>query len=182
MKKSLLTVAFAMVAMVSSAQFYVGGSLGFNTTTNKASYDGKEVYKKKGNTFNIAPEIGWAMNETLSFGATINLISDKAVGATEADFSWNIKPYARYTFHQVGNISCFADGVLGYGVPAEDWNYFSIAIRPGITVSLTDNLSLISTVDLLGWETTSRKEDKAKASTPTFGIINNAAVGVFFTF
>ena len=170
MKKSLLTIVLAMAAMVSSAQIYVGGSLGFSSASMKASYEG-ESYKESASVFSFSPEVGYNLNETLGFGAAINLNFSSVT-------AWNIMPYARYTFHKVGNVSCFADGVLGFGNDRD----FSIAVRPGLAVNLTDNISIISTINLLDWSTDAEKEDGVKFSASTFNIIGGASVGVYYTF
>ena len=175
MKKSLLAVAFAMVAMASSAQIYVGGSLGINSTTQKFSYDDTSN-KSSVSSFSLSPEVGWIMDETLSFGAALNFTT------SDGDSQWDIKPYARYTFQKIGNVSCFVDGVLGFGSPEKEWTTFSAAVRPGISANITEHISLISTINLLGWESTSHKEGKAKASISNLGLINNAAIGVYYTF
>ena len=50
MKKSLLAIAFAMVAMVGSAQIYVGGSLGLD-------FAGKDKVSRTGDDASIVPMI-----------------------------------------------------------------------------------------------------------------------------
>jgi opacity protein-like surface antigen len=175
MKKSFLAIALAMVAMVSSAQVYVGGSLGLNSTSQKISYDGNSQ-KSSYSTFNFAPEAGWIMDETWSFGAAINLAT------SDDDTQWSINPYARYTFHKAGNVSYFADAAIGFGVPEEKWTSLSFAVRPGIAVAITDKISVASTINLLGWHSNSYKEGKGKLAQSNIGFIDGASVRVYYTF
>ncbi|MBE6291017.1 MAG: porin family protein [Bacteroidales bacterium] len=184
MKKSLLMVAFAMVAMVSSAQIYVGGGLGFTSDKVKVSYDG-DSESESGSSFYFKPEVGYVLNETLSFGLTFDFTSDKEIGDDDAVSQWSIAPYARYTFYRTGNLSCFVDGVLGFGVPEEDFTNFSIGVRPGVALSLTENISLVSTIGLVGWNSLSTKEDDLKLSYSTLNLgVDGSAIsfGLYYTF
>lgn len=168
MKKSLLAIAFAMVAMVSSAQVYVGGSLGFD-------FDGgKEL---SSTAFNVAPEVGYAFNENFavgasfdynSFGATVKLFDEKVKSTTTA---WNFKPYVRYTFYNAGILSCFVDGVFNLsGAKDLDENYMGVNVCPGVALSITDNVSVVSRLVALGWNNFKTKEFSFNASFASFGV------------
>ena len=173
MKKSFLAIAFAMVAMVGSAQVYVGGSLGLNVKSGENSST---------TNFNIAPEVGYVLNESLAFGASFDYAS--ASGKTEtllgsdvksSTFSWDFKPYVRYTFYNAGVFSCFVDGVLNLsGVKDGDDTAVGFNVCPGVAVSVTDNISVVSRVVSLGWNNFDSKVFGFGASV--------ASVGVYYTF
>lgn len=191
MKKSLLAVAFAMVAMASSAQIYVGGTLGYNSTTEKRSYDGTTTTHGTRSTLTFAPEVGWIMDETWSFGLSFNYASNSSKdklanpNVSTSSSNWSVNPYARYTFYTAGNISCFADGVLGVGAPNEDYTTISVAVRPGVALGLTENISLVSTVNLLGWTSTTYNKDKRKSSSSNFYLDANTSAlsfSLYYTF
>lgn len=189
MKKSLLAVAFAMVAMVSSAQIYVGGSLGLNSTANKHSYDGTTTSHSGRNTLTFAPEVGWIMDDTWSFGATLNYTSitnkNKISETSNSSSSWSLNPYARYTFYTSGNLSCFADGVLGIGGPSDNTTKISVAVRPGIALNLTENISLVSTVNLLSYTSVIYSNNKQKKTDSNFNLsanTSNLAFSLYYTF
>ena len=79
MKKSLLAIAFAMVAMVGSAQVYVGGSLDLDLTGNKTA---------SASNFSLSPEVGYELNENLSIGAALSF-STSSMKIKDTDYKEN---------------------------------------------------------------------------------------------
>ena len=145
MKKSLLAIAFAMVAMVGSAQVYVGGSLDLDLAGNKTA---------SASNFSLSPEVGYELNEALSLGAIVSFSTNSAkikdTDYKENGFSWGIAPYARYTFLRNGIFSCFVDGGLSL-VGGEDRDLsFGIYAEPGVALEVTENISIISHLGNLG--------------------------------
>ena len=158
MKKSLLAIAFAMVAMVSSAQIYVGGSLGLDFGSSGVA-NNNENYVDNKTMISIAPEVGYILNEDLSFGAALEFgTTSRNYGNTKsASCSWKVAPYARYTFFNSGIFSCFVDGVISL---SGDMNFsdavnarstFGIFAKPGIALNISENIRLISHVGQIGW-------------------------------
>ena len=146
MKKSLLAIAFAMVAMVGSAQVYVGGSLDLDLAGNKTA---------SASNFSLSPEVGYELNENLSIGAALSFSTSsmkiKDTDYKENDFSWGIAPYARYTFLRNGIFSCFVDGGLSL-VGGEDRDLsFGIYAEPGVALEVTENISIVSHLGNLGF-------------------------------
>ena len=139
MKKTLFAIALAMIATAGSAQVFVGGGLGLSSSKYKDA-------DHSSTSFNLSPEAGYVLDDVWSFGLPISLdfsktATDKAWDR-EGTTTWSIAPYARYTFFKSGIISCFVDGILGFsGVTDSDTNV-SLAVAPGIAVSVTDNISL----------------------------------------
>ena len=145
MKKSLLAIAFAMVAMVGSAQVYVGGSLDLDLAGNKTA---------SASNFSLSPEVGYELNENLSIGAVLSFSTSsmkiKDTDYKENGFSWGIAPYARYTFLRNGIFSCFVDGGLSL-VDGEDRDLsFGIYAEPGVALEVTENISIVSHLGNLG--------------------------------
>ena len=174
MKKSLLAIAFAMVAMVGSAQVYVGGSLGFD-------FAGKD--NTSATEFGIYPEVGYVLNENFSFGAAFGFgaASAKAeilgVDTKTSTNNWNVTPYARYTFFNSGILSCFVDGVIAISGAKDSDATFGIFAKPGSALSVTENISLVSHLGSLGWSNAN--------SVNNFGLNADASiakVGVYYTF
>lgn len=173
MKKSLLAIAFAMVAMVSSAQVYVGGSLNL---TSKSGDNSSTT------NFTIAPEVGYVYSDNISFGASFDYTSTSAKAeflGTEtktSSFTWNFQPYVRYTFFNAGILSCFVDGVVELsGVKDSDTN-FGIHACPGIALNVTDNVSLVSRLGKIGWSNANNSTITVNANASI------ASVGVYYTF
>lgn len=168
MKKTLLAVAFAMVTMVSSAQVFVGGALGLNVK------GGDNVTTT---TFQLAPEVGYVLNENLAFGASFDFNSvgvkvKVADNSTKTSSSvWNLKPYVRYTFYNAGVFSCFVDGVFNLsGGKDLNENYMGLNLCPGVALSVTDNISVVSRLVSLGWNNFKTKELAFNASFASFGV------------
>ena len=175
MKKSLLAIAFAMVAMVGSAQVFVGGSLGFGSTKAEGA--------KYGTTnFGLNPEVGYVLNDSWCIGLPIGVDYTKTAAQKLIDAdgttTWNVAPYARYTFYKAGILSCFVDGVLGFnGMQGGDTNV-AVYVAPGVALSVTDNISLVSRLGSLGW-------NNQHGHGNSFGLNANASitsVGVYYTF
>lgn len=173
MRKTLFAVAFAMVAMVSSAQVYVGGALGLKSTSDD---------NRNASSFTFAPEVGYVLSENVSFGASFNYTSNSTkTEILDAEvktntYTWNFNPYVRYTFFNAGILSCFVDGVVSLSGVKDDDNNFGIYAKPGIALSVTENVSLVSHLGALGW---------SNANNSTF-VLNAdasiASVGVYYTF
>lgn len=163
MKKILMTVALMVVAVAASAQIYVGGSLGLSST--KAGYlDGTEepdAYTQ----FHINPEVGYNLSDDLSVGIGLGYAYGKQ--GDRKTTSFEIAPYARWTFVRWSKVSLFLEGGLSYSfdkekVEEEHGNVtvseetktgsFKIGVRPGLRVDLTDHIALMTRVGWLGYE------------------------------
>ena len=148
MKKTLLAVAFALFAMASNAQVFVGGGLGFSSAKH-------EDAKHSSTTFSFSPEVGYVLSETLSIGLPISINTSKTAYQKawdqEGTTSWSVAPYARYTFFNSGILSCFVDGVLGFSGVQDDDTTVSLAVCPGVAVSVADNVSVVTRLGSLGW-------------------------------
>lgn len=66
MKKIVLSVIVALIAITANAQVYVGGTFGVGS--DKVETEGTEV---KNTTFKILPEVGYELNEDWSVGTVV---------------------------------------------------------------------------------------------------------------
>ena len=175
-----MTLAAVCVAATMNAQAYLGGGLGFSTS----SYDGNsETY------FSILPEIGYNLSENWAVGMTIGYgeakTKIKGVG-TDKVKTFQIAPYARYTFAKFDKVNLFIDGTVGY--MNEDFagtktNTFGVGLKPGVAVNLNDKLSFVAHVGFLGYE--NEKVKDADKATNTFGLNldgSNLSFGVYYNF
>lgn len=125
MKKVFLTLALVLTTVVASAQWYVGGGLGFN---------------KQGDTtaFNIKPEVGYKLNDAWTVGAEVNVDWTKDVAT-----KFGVTPYARYTFLTAGEFSMFAEAyaTIKHIKPEEGDGEtgFGLGVRPGVAYNITEN-------------------------------------------
>ncbi len=180
MKKILMTLAAVCVAATMNAQVYVGGNIGFATS----SYDGNST-----TVWSLLPEIGYNLNEKWAVGTVIGYgeARVKAKGASADKVKkFQVAPYARYTFVKWEKVNLFVDGTVGYqhenygGVKT---NTFGIGFKPGVAVNLNDRLSFVAHVGFLGYENEKVKGDDK--STNSFGLNlngNNLTFGMYYNF
>lgn len=140
MKKIISLAAAAMLLLAGNeayAQFYVGGSAGFASTTVKVS-----DVSLNGSTFKILPEVGYQFNDKMAVGAQVGYlngpgalggfdpsdlkglglaVADAAMGAISNTQVMGIKfnafrvaPYFRYSFYSNNLIELFADAAIAY--------------------------------------------------------------------
>ncbi len=147
MKKILLTVAVAAMALTASAQVYVGGEIGAwrNTDANKT-------------TFAIQPEVGYQLSDKWDLGIGIGYAH--AYQNKIAVNSFEVDPYARWSFVKFGPVSLFLD--MGFGIntykakvkdgPSGDSNTaWRVGVAPGLRVNLTKHIDFIAHMGFLGY-------------------------------
>ena len=183
MKKIMMTLAAVAVAATMNAQVYVGGSLGFETT----SHDGNT-----NTSFKLLPEIGYNLDDNWAVGIAFGYSENKdteEVGNVEVSVKnkkFIINPYARYTFAKFDKVNVFVDGGLEYAHydnHGSKNNSFGIGVRPGVAVNLNDKLSFVSHIGWLGYKNSKDDYDGAKAAN-TFGIdlSSNVSFGLYYNF
>lgn len=148
MKKILMTMVAAFAAVSMNAQVYLGGSIAFEAWSSQ-----KLAGDKSETVFKLMPEIGYNLNEDWAIGTVIGYESNKFNGVKYgSESAFSIAPYARYTFAKLGKVNLFVDGGLGFtSASKSDWSEIEVGFKPGLAVSLTDNLSFVSHVGFIGW-------------------------------
>lgn len=179
MKKFFIMAALAVASMTASAQVYVGGSLGFESS--KANSDADNL-----TSFSIKPEVGYNLDENWAVGIQLGYSSEEE----DKDFTKStleIAPYARYTFAKSGIASFFVDGgiqFVSYGSDAKG-STFGVGFRPGVKIAASSKVDLVAKLGYLGYRSAN---DDAVASGDTkekigLNIDNtNLELGVFFNF
>ena len=180
MKKLFSLIAVAFVAMSVNAQVYVGGSLGIDAWSSQ-----KNAGDRSETTFTILPEVGYNLNDEWAVGTVIGYVSDKwnhINGISESAFTFN--PYARYTYLKAGKVSLFVDGGVDFTTASKaDWNELAIGLKPGLAVSLSDNISFVSHLGFIGYDVLNPDGDDNNTS--KFGLDlsgNNLTFGLYFNF
>lgn len=167
MKKIFMTLAAVAVAATMNAQLYVGGTLGFTSTTNKTegTFNGVTQSNELTTTnFDFGPEVGYKLNDKMAVGLALtvgfaNQETGKNPDTKRKTTNFAIKPYFRYTFVQFGKVGLFADGQIGIesGKISNEVNNngtttttdvktsgFSIAIVPGVSYQASDKISVVA--------------------------------------
>ena len=176
MKKIMMTLAAVCVAATMNAQAYLGGSLGFATS----SYDGNST-----TVWSILPEVGYNLDENWAVGLTVGYGEAKDANKNKVK-NFQISPYVRYTAVKLDKVNVFLDGGIGYeheDVVGVKTNTFSVGIKPGVAVNLNDKLSFVTHFGFLGYE--NEKVKGADKSTNSFGLSvdgSNLSFGVYYNF
>lgn len=143
MKKILVVLAAALMAVTANAQWYVGGSLLFDTAKNTDQY-GKSMAR-----IEFAPEVGYTISDKSALGVSFSF--DNIGGGTGVE----IAPYYRYFMTKMGPVSLFVDGQLlldfrslGGG---ESTSTFGLGVAPGIAIPVSDNLSFVGHLGRIGY-------------------------------
>ena len=149
-KKLFVLVALLAFITTANAQWYVGGSVGFTSTTiDNGNSD------ESGSSFKIIPDIGYKFDNYLSFGLQVGyssgVCSFGSLSVTDiksaistltgayADISnedmklkgFTISPYVRYTIVNFGRANLFFEGYIGY-------NYISADSSPSVSTDDED--------------------------------------------
>ena len=146
----ILAALVAVCAVSANAQTWAGGSLGFNVK----DYEGMD---KSQMTFEIAPEVGYSLNENWDVAVALGFtsISNENGYKDNNVTKFEVSPYARYTFAKSGIASFFVDGYVGFGSykpkGVDATTTFKIGVRPGVKVALSDDVCLVSTLGNLGY-------------------------------
>ncbi len=156
MKKVLLIVALALATFAgANAQWYAGGSLGFESNSDKSGIDPKSG-------FSLAPEVGYYLTDKFDIGLDFGFVTGK--NQSDDKFSyWIIAPYARYSFLQFGKFEVLGKGSLffsGYDFDNGDkGTEFGINVAPIVAYNLTDNFVLFTELNFVSLNFTSVSPD-----------------------
>lgn len=164
MKKLLLAVSAIALSLTANAQFWAGGSLGFDAT----SFDDDDA--KTQVEFSLSPVVGYALNEnmdvylSLSFGSTSNCAGLEDYKRSHV----SIAPFLRYTFYEIGDFGLFVDGGLSFGLNKDERpdpldpdasivnktkNLF-VGLMPGIKYAANEKLTFVAGLGRLGFNST----------------------------
>ncbi|MCX4292641.1 MAG: outer membrane beta-barrel protein [Prevotella sp.] len=176
MKKLFLMAAFVVASVAASAQIYVGGSLGFESSKENKDADALT-------SFSILPEVGYNLSDNLAVGIQLGYASQEQ-GDEYTVSAFSVAPYARYTFAKSGAASFFVDGGIiftAYGSDAEGSN-FGVGLRPGVKFAVSDKVDVVAKTGFLGY---SKNSEKFNGGGSAFGLsIDNTdlTLGILFNF
>ena len=186
MKKILMTIAAAFVAVSMSAQVYVGGTVGMASVGSENS-DDETVYK-------LLPEIGYNINDEWAIGTVIGYAKSPIGGvqklgnlkytSANSESAFIFAPYARYTFVKGKNVSLFLDGGFDFTSGSDgDYTALSVGLKPGVAVSLGENVSFVAHAGFIGYD--SINPDGDNNNVHAWGLdlgSNNLTFGLYFNF
>lgn len=172
MKKILMMAALVVASVSASAQVWVGGAL---------SYDFDKTAGFKTNTITIAPEVGYNLSDKWAIAIDVDYSVGFGDGATTHTF--DITPYARYTFFKSGIASFFVDGGFNIGADkvgaASAQTTWGIGFQPGISLALSPKFNFVTKLGYLGYQ------HREATNSDQFGLgVNNRilSVGLYYNF
>jgi len=205
MKKLFTLAIVALMAVSASAQYYIGGGIGFGM--DKVKPEGGE--SSTNTSFTIAPEFGYKLDENMSVGIQVGFTNSKEEGAwwggTVVDElktnMFMIAPYVRYNFFSFGNFRVAAQADLGFASGKEKGTVgansleekktaFGLNVAPVLTYNLTDKVTLLTRLNFmnLGFNQTKYKDAYTETSfgfgVDTYDTFNtgNIQVGFLYNF
>ena len=136
MKKVLLILALSLIAFSAKAQLYAGGAVSFQAVGGGTA------------VINLAPEVGYSFNENMGVGGILSFGTANGTNVT-------MRPYFRYSFLKLGDVSLFADADLLLNIQNNGNNTttttFGAGIRPGIGYAPARHISFAAHIGQLGY-------------------------------
>ena len=185
--RPFLIILFSFIYISLNAQVFVGGSVGFNTSSNE--HNGTTTNKSSDYNFNLNPVAGKFLSEKTAIGLAldISLTGDKMDVNTETSSkssSFGISPFLRYYAIRWNKVSIFGQGNIGLallnssnkadGVTTDGPKGTKIYLTfyPGLSYDISENLSLETSLNILslGYNYTITKIGSAKDKSSNFNI------------
>ena len=182
MRNVLLTVAFFVATFVcANAQFYAGGSLGFENNS--------DLNPKSSLWFN--PEIGYYITKKFDVGLDVGFSTSKQQNDANSTYL-SFAPFARYSFYQLGRFEVIAKGSAGFHYvdnPIEKYNSFRMQVSPVLAYNLTEKIVLFTQLNFLSFSFVLYSPDEGDYSHHfRFGVSNSLVdtsslpIGFFYKF
>jgi hypothetical protein len=186
MKKVILITLFLTSGLIVSAQqgsWYVGGVVGFNSSTSKTAAGFKTTYSD----WAFAPEVGTFLKDDIQVGAFLGMTGASTkndAGKLSSESSLSPTVYARKFFKVADNFSTFAgvyltistgSNTIYSGATSSKTDHFGFGTRVGIGVAyaLSPRFTAVGQYGLFGFQTSKYKlegEDAGSDSSFDFGV------------
>lgn len=166
MKKIILSVlAIAAMATTANAQLWVGGSVSFSHSGGEQKTADNKRQSPKSNSFSFAPMVGFDLNEQLSIGGKLSLVTttqknysydmdDKETVLKNASDIIGVTPFARYKFAEFNKFGLVAEAGLPISYTSAKTDItnttsketsqtsLGLYVEPILTYSLNDHFQL----------------------------------------
>ena len=173
MKKIMMTLVAAVMAIGVNAQVYVGGGIGVANSSD-GDYDVT--------TFKLVPEIGYSFNEDWAAGVAFGW-----EGANKGNAkTFSVNPYVRMNLLKGKIVTAFIDGSVGYAHTYNaglDTDEFSVGLKPGLAVKLNQRASFVTHFGFIGYE--KAKNNNTDTKVDTWGVDfdgRNIVFGLYYSF
>ena len=173
MKKIIISIlAIASMAFSANAQLYVGGLAGFDLTAPGSS---------TAFTFQLSPEVGYNISDKFAAGVALNMTPsvDSAQKVSVSTFTWNIQPYARFKFINIGNLNLFGDAAVALGTTGVSTNpvfQWSVGFYPGISYNFAQNWAVVTRIAGISYG------GSKGANAFNLNVFRRLAIGFYYSF
>jgi hypothetical protein len=205
----ILSLAFASTAFSQMGTWYVGGTAGFTSESEKTTFNGKSTDGPKSSSYSFSPEVGTWLSDKIQLGVGLGITGGtgevlvNGIKTGELNLSgFGVNPYARYFFAgesfrpfvgvaipvEFGNIKETPTGGKAEETPFQS---FGANLNAGFGYFISPKWTVIGSFGVLGFDsTTSGKDDVAAGTTKTvtnsFGLDastlgNRFTVGFYYT-
>ena len=179
MKKILMTMVAAFIAVSASAQVFVGGSLGIGVSKAKGG--------ESKTTYVILPEVGYNFNDDWAVGTMLGWGKGNPVSLSDATTEsvryFSVAPYVRYTFLHSKYVNLFVDGGFDYTHYNGGTNIWEIGAKPGVAINLNNHFSFLAKIGFVGW--INQKNSDANLDDQAWGASfdnNHLSFGLYYNF
>jgi len=190
MKKIILVFAIILTTTaMSHAQYFGGGSLGFNASGGKVDFGDVETDMDSQSSFRFNPKGGIIHSEDLWLGLELNVSVSRETQAGEPEVintstGFGFAPFVRYYALEMGKFSLFGQGQLGLdfissksetgGTTTNSPNTTRIGLNvfPGISYQLSEMLALEATINAFNfsaYRSVQKQDNGDKAITNSIG-------------
>lgn len=201
MKKTALFLMVVVFSTTLYSQVFVGGSVGFSVSGSSTTSGNTTVDGPTYSNFSVVPMVGYYLNSQMAIGAEFRLgFSSSNNNATPTatkttTTSFGISPFLRYHLIEMGPISLFGQGSVGIGFgktkiksgnvssDGAKTTSFEIAVRPGISYKLTDQIAIEAFLGGLSYDLTTEKQPNGdKDKDYTLGLNLSTALNLGFVY
>ncbi|MGC8823810.1 MAG: outer membrane beta-barrel protein [Bacteroidales bacterium] len=201
MKKTLLFVTMIALSATLYSQAFVGGSLSFSVSGSSETSGNTTVDGPTSAAFIVSPMAGYYLNSQMAIGVELGLgvtssNNNRTPTATKTTTtSIAISPFLRYHVVEMGPISVFGQGSIGIGLGSTKiktgsvssdgpkTTSFEIAVRPGVSYKLTDQIAIEAFLGGLSYNhTTVKQPNDDKDKDYEFGLSFSTALNLGFVY
>lgn len=177
----ILIALFSLLCLGLNAQVFIGGGIGFSSTTDEKENLNVLADKSSSMVFTFSPNVGGFVSENLALGIELNFSNFKTENGIDSEFitkqsSIGINPYLRYYAWRLNKFSVFFQGNIGAefskssidrGNTISDGpkvTKYYVSVFPGLSYDLSDKLLLETSINFLSFGYSQQiSEDKTES-------------------
>ncbi len=190
MKKTLLLLfCFYISSSLCKSQYFVGGSINFDSQAGQTKYDDTTTKSPTAFNYTLSPQVGKKLSEKVDLGFALSFGHHFTNSNQTPEIKWNsisfgFQPFVRYYALGFNKFSLYGQltGIMNFsksqsktdGESNDDETKrinLGVQVYPGISYRLNEKIDLLAGINLFrfGFNTTFIKTDDYKESETSFG-------------